>query len=145
MNKQQLFQQLISRNFLCAPASVVNLNLCNPDELIEFWGYNNDTLQDYEMWLNLSLKGKFIFNNKTSISYRIHESNLSDETKNFMISKLEYYATLQRVLFSDGFWRFLNESSDRYDFIDKVINNLKINLAYSNPLNCCYLIYAVTY
>lgn len=142
MNSQQLFQQLISRNFLCAPSSVINLNLCDPEELIEFWGYNNDTLQDYEMWLNLSLRGKFIFNNQTSISYRIHESNLSDEAKNILFSKLEYYATLQRVFFSKGFWQFLKNCDNRYDFIDKVIDNLKINLAYSNPcklllLNLC--------
>lgn len=133
MDGQKIFIQLISRNFLCAPSSVVNLHLCDFKEVKTFWGYNNDTLQDYEMWLNLCLRGKFIYNDATSICYRIHNNNLSNESKYILFSKLEYYSTLQRVFFSNGFWQFLNRCEDKYYFIDKIIENLKVNLSYSNP------------
>lgn len=131
--QEEVFVQLIARNFLCAPASVVNLQKIDKEEVCSYWGYNNDKLQDYELWLNLSMRGRFIYNDKIFVNYRIHGNNLSDETKRVLQGKMEYYSTLHRVLFSENFWGFLKSRKDPEEILNKILDNIYLNLSFSNP------------
>ena len=133
LDGHSLFLRLIIENFLCAPSSVMKITGIE-DEVTEFWGYNNDRLQDYELWLNMCFKGAFIYNRTATCCYRWHGQNFSDKTKRVIQGKLEYYSTLQRVLFSSRFVPFLEKADDVKSFIDSLIDNLQLNIPYSNPL-----------
>ena len=52
LESDEFFLYLVHANFLCAPASMVDLSKVDPDKVARFWGYNNERLQDCELWLN---------------------------------------------------------------------------------------------
>ena len=129
----EIFMQLVYKNFLCAPASVVSLERVDREAVCTYWGYNNDKLQDYELWLNLCMQGKMVYNKNISINYRIHENNMSDETKRVLQGKMEYYSTLHRVLFSSDFWTFLRSQRHPEVLFEGILDNIFHNVPFSNP------------
>lgn len=134
LDRDGLFLRILENNFLCAPASVVDISRLDAQEAITFWGYNNERLQDCELWLNLSLRGCFTYNNGVRVKYRVHGNNLSDETKRVMQGRLEYYTMAERIVLSEQFFSFLGSSIDSTALIDGVIETLAGNVPYSNPL-----------
>ncbi|WP_412850311.1 glycosyltransferase [Chryseobacterium sp. PMSZPI] len=73
------YETLIKDNFIpamsCVIKSFVVRDLGGWDE--------NLTFEDYDMWLRISKKYDFIYDNSNSCSYRIHETN-SHKKKNFL-------------------------------------------------------------
>ena len=134
LESDEFFLYLVHANFLCAPASMVDLSKVDPDKVARFWGYNNERLQDCELWLNLCLHGTFLYNQSVTIHYRIHGNNLSDEGKRVMQGKLEYYTMLQRVFTSNAFFDFIEVQRDPIGFIDRLLDTISENFGYSNPL-----------
>lgn len=133
LDRHELFLSLIKGNFLCAPGSVVKISGME-EKITEFWGYNNDRLQDYELWLNMCMQGAFLYNRNAVCHYRCHGENFSDETKRVIQGKMEFYSTIRRVLFSPEFIHFLESARDRERFIDTLIDHIMYNLPYSNLL-----------
>lgn len=134
LDRERLFLRILENNFLCAPASVVDISKLNAEEANTYWGYNNERLQDCELWLNLSMRGGFAYNHETKIYYRVHGQNLSDVTKRVLQGRLEYYTMVERILFSEQFFNFLSNSTNPSTFIDGLIETLARNVPYSNPL-----------
>ncbi len=131
-DREGIFLSILKKNFLCAPASVVNLELLRKECFAEFWGYNNDRLQDCELWLNLSLLGRFTYNKKVVMKYRLHNTNMSDESKRIMQGRLEYYTMIHRILFSPLFDSFFDTVVvNKIQFIEKVFDTLACNIPYS--------------
>lgn len=131
---KQLFLHILKSNFLCAPASVVDLSKVDSEEMETFWGYNNDRIQDCELWLNLCLVGNFFYNKDVKIHYRVHDNNLSDINKRVLQGKLEYYTMVHRVLWSSRFLKFIEDNDDPEGMIDGVLDTVILNVAYSNPI-----------
>ncbi len=73
--KGDLFEPLFfSGNFLCAPAAVFNR------ERLKKYGYfktNLLQLQDFYLWLQMSLKHDLALDNRKVVDYRVHQSNMS--------------------------------------------------------------------
>ncbi|WP_234404859.1 glycosyltransferase [Paenibacillus bouchesdurhonensis] len=134
LNSRDFFSELIGGNFLCAPSSVFKIDEEIEDIVTQFWGYNNDRLQDFELWLNLACYYKFGFNKKANCNYRIHQNNFSKEEKRITQGKYEFYATLKRVLFSEGFVQFLKNQKDKKAFLESIIIRIQVNIAYSKLL-----------
>ena len=132
--REQLFLRILKNNFLCAPASVVDLSKVDPEEATTFWGYNNDRIQDCELWLNLCLEGEFLYNKNVKMHYRVHDNNLSDVNKRVLQGKLEYYTMVHRVLWSSRFLEFVEADDDPEGLIDAVLDTLILNVGYSNPI-----------
>jgi|GEM_PF-1497300 len=129
-NQHDFFIELLKGNFLCAPSSVFK-NFKGSENL---WGYANDLLQDYELWLNLALRGKFVYNKDATVKYRIHSANLSAPDSRINQSKFEFYSCLQRILFTDCFNDFYKQASDKVNFARKTISALYILFNYCPPL-----------
>ena len=105
---ETLLAKLTAGNFLCAPASMFRREFFD----ISYWGASNERLQDYELWLNLLLHGRFVFTKQITCSYRLHNNNLVSALQ----SEYELLMTLMRVLMSSRFEHFyagLNNDSDR--------------------------------
>lgn len=134
LNRSEFFAELIGGNFLCAPSSVFKIDKEIASVVLQFWGYNNDRLQDFELWLNLACYYKFGFNKKAICNYRIHQNNFSKEEKRIVQGKYEFYATLKRVLFSDGFIRFLKNEEKKEELLKAIIIKIQLNIAYSKLL-----------
>ncbi|MDF2881839.1 MAG: glycosyltransferase [Clostridiaceae bacterium] len=134
LNKRNLFFRLLKGNMLCAPSSVINLNEVSKDEVIKFWGFNNDKLQDYELWLFLSLKGEFIYNKQACCNYRIHNQNFSSVETRIIQARHEFYATLRRVIFSNTFMKNIEESNDKEIYIKEFLSNLLYNMEFCRLL-----------
>ncbi|MBY0220373.1 glycosyltransferase [Paenibacillus illinoisensis] len=134
LNRSEFFAELIGGNFLCAPSSVFKIGAETESVISQFWGYNNDRLQDFELWLNLACYYEFGYNKKAICKYRIHQNNFSKEEKRIVQGKYEFYATLKRVLFSEGFILFLNDEENREDFLKEIIIKIQLNIAYSKLL-----------
>ncbi len=123
-NKDTLFLRLLEGNFLCAPSAVVKIARIKPDKLAGYVGYSNDRLQDYALWLNLSLVGTFGYNTNTCVRYRLHSNNLSDETKRVQQEKMEFYSTLRQVFSSDGFKNWIAREKEPNIISDHIIDTL---------------------
>ncbi|WP_164515047.1 glycosyltransferase family 2 protein [Paenibacillus lentus] len=134
LNSRDFFAELIGGNFLCAPSSVFKIDEEIKPIVSQFWGYNNDRLQDFELWLNLACYYKFGFNKKATCNYRVHQNNFSKEEKRITQGKYEFYATLKRVLFSEGFVQFLKNQKEKEAFLESIIVKIQINIAYSKLL-----------
>jgi teichuronic acid biosynthesis glycosyltransferase TuaG len=69
-----VFKYLLKENFVSTLTVIANKKI-----LLNLGGFNEskDYLEDYDMWLRMSLKGKFIYTPKTLARYRIHKSNIS--------------------------------------------------------------------
>ncbi|OPJ59533.1 glycosyltransferase [Clostridium chromiireducens] len=141
LNRRNLFFRLFKGNMLCAPSSVINLNEVNKDEVIKFWGYNNDKLQDYELWLFLSLKGDFIYNKQACCNYRIHNQNFSSAQTRIIQARHEFYATLRRVVFSNTFMKTIEESNDKEMYITEFLGSLIYNMEFCRLLRILVIDY----
>lgn len=134
LSRKQLFLRILRSNFLCAPASVIDISRLDAEEVTTYWGYNNERLQDCELWLNVCLHGDFYFNKAVKMRYRVHGNNLSDENKRVLQGRMEYYTMLCRILHSSGFYAFLDVVDDPDTMIDDLLDALAQNINYSNPL-----------
>ena len=134
LDREELFLRLLQSNFLCAPASVVDISRIDAEEATSYWGYNNERLQDCELWLNLALHGKLLYNASANMHYRVHGNNLSDSSRHVLQGRLEYYTMLQRVLFSPAFDRFYQGSDNPEWVIDELLDTMARNVSYSNPV-----------
>ena len=134
LDAKDLYLKMMSGCFLSAPASVIDLGKLNRDDLVEFWGYNNDRLQDYEVWMHLILIGKIIYSPKAICNYRLHNDNFSNYQKRVTQGRLEFYSTLRRSLFSKEFLQFLRNlknEQEQEEFLQKVLVNLQRLSAYT--------------
>lgn len=126
-SRSKLFGELVSGNFLCAPASVFRFY----KETDSFFGGFNDSLQDYEMWLFQICKGQFYFNQGTTTYYRIHNSNYSLTSLDLTANEFDYLTSWLRVVHSDVFVTYYYSIGD----LEKIalINGLAAMAAF-NPL-----------
>ncbi len=124
-SRHELFIELMKGNFLCACSGVFR----NREGLNGYFGYANDTLQDYELWCNLLLEGEFFYNDRTFANYRIHENNYSLKNKKIAQINFEQFSCISRILHSEGFYRFFEKSADKVLFLRNLIAAL---LTYSN-------------
>jgi glycosyltransferase involved in cell wall biosynthesis len=137
LDNKDFYIQMLSGCFLCAPSSVINLEKVDRNEFSAFWGYNNDRLQDYELWMRLILMGKILYTPKAICNYRQHTNNFSDNQKRITQGRLEFYSTLRRSLFSNEFLIFLknlpNEEEQEH-FLVRIVNALVNLVGYSSLL-----------
>ncbi len=105
LESERLFSELLKGNFLCAPSSLIRKSKFN----VDYWGYRNERLQDYLVWLFLSLKGEFVFSSDKTTKYRLHSNNLSSGDKMLAQSKYEFYSCYSFVFQSDEFVSFIGK------------------------------------
>lgn len=124
---------LLHQNHLCASSSIIkNKSISN---IQNYTGYNNDRLQDHELWINLLTFGSFIFNENTQILYRKHNNNLSDPTYRINQNKLEYNNMVTRLLFSKHFLSFAKTQNDCTLFLERIVRELVYKAEeYGNPI-----------
>jgi glycosyltransferase involved in cell wall biosynthesis len=87
-NKQaysgNVFEYLLKENFVSTLTVIANKKI-----MLDLGGFNEsvDYLEDYDMWLRMSLHGKFIYTPKILARYRVHKSNIStgSEKKDLMM------------------------------------------------------------
>ncbi|NHV27416.1 glycosyltransferase [Burkholderia sp. D-99] len=131
---ETLLAKLTAGNFLCAPASMFRRDFFD----ISYWGASNERLQDYELWLNLLLHGRFVFTKQITCSYRLHNNNLSSGSQMRLQSEYELLMTLMRVLMSGRFEHFyagLNNDSDRrIEFVRALDHSLTTVTAYCSGI-----------
>lgn len=134
LEKNDFFVELLGGNFLCAPSSVFKIDDEMRLNLTQFWGYNNDRLQDYELWLNLSCYYNFSFNKNSICHYRIHQNNFSKSERRITQGRFEFYTAIRRVLFSEGFKNMLRSVSSGEEFLLKILTKIQFNIPYSKML-----------
>lgn len=105
-----LFTELMSRNFLCASASLIRAEAF----AAEFWGANNEMLQDYEAWMHLSLRGDFVLAKGEAVQYRLHDSNLSGGAISPTQHRFERVSALRRALFSAACAQLVKEKGQGF-------------------------------
>jgi|GEM_PF-1300156 len=137
-SRHELFANLIKGNFLCAPSSVIDQEKLDGTVLYQLLGYNNDRLQDYELWLNLLLLGEFSYCADTTCYYRVHGNNYSIGKKRLMQGKYEFVVTLRRVFYKQKFLDFIIDYKRPKDieehFLLHIFNHLEHNITYSKLL-----------
>lgn len=121
-NRYTLLTELVKRNLFCGSSALIRNNLFNSS----FWGVSNEMLQDYEAWLNLLIEGEFLYVPETSVSYRLHQNNLSGGVVSQTQHHYERISLLYRVFLSQRFKRFYCEIEDsaRYEFLCKLDKSL---------------------
>jgi glycosyltransferase involved in cell wall biosynthesis len=88
LKSQNYYDMLLDKNFL--PAMSV---LMKRDPLVQEGGFDeNLTCEDHDMWLRLSRKYDFLFDETVSCSYRLHPNN-SHKQKNVM-NEATYFKTM---------------------------------------------------
>jgi len=131
LDRHELLLQLMLGNFLCAPSAVLDMTKLEREKIAQYWGYNNDRLQDHELWMNLTCLGCFTYVREACCYYRIHEDNLSDGKKLRLQATLEFYGQMRRLLYSPQFMMFAKESRDMGSFLENVVQRLCENFGYS--------------
>lgn len=133
LDEETLFLSLLARNFLCSPASVLAMGrIADRARIHRMLGLWNERLQDYELWLNLSLRGSFVYTPEAKCDYRWHTENLSRRGKQQAQGRVEVVAMLRRVLWSDAFFAFRNRVQDPAGFCTSVAQALHRQSA-NNP------------
>ena len=131
--REELLPELIHGNFLCAASCTVDLCKLAGEPLRGLFGMSNDRLQDWECWLNLCLRGTFVYNSEARIFYRSHSNNFSDPRHRWLQVKLEHYSALQRTLCTDAFWKFLVDCPMPIKLLSSVLTAVYDQIAFSNP------------
>lgn len=124
-------EELMDGSFFSAPTV-----LLKTDVVKKIGGYNKDiSYEDWDLWLRLSRKYKFLFINEVVVKYRLLESSMSNiESKEYLLSRLkiikrEYKDTpklvlkgrssLRKLLWKSSFFekfKFLKEYSFLIDY-----------------------------
>lgn len=125
LTQEELFLQLLQGNFLFAASGVVDLNRVGQETFGTFFGFDSDRLQDFEMWLNLSLRGQLCYNPSTNAAYRVRPGSMGDGSRHVLQERYEFYSAIRRALFSAPFDRFLERSRDPSSFLDHVFSVLE--------------------
>ena len=135
LSRYQLFARLLSGNMLCAPASLFRVANYRKD----FWGINNERLQDHRLWLNLLLEGEFVFAQDSHVFYRVHENNLSSAHVMQRQGQLEFFEVHQNVLLSDRLASILIDLRDDHltfeDFVRRIYDNVLAVENYFPPVS----------
>lgn len=82
-----IYEKLLKSNFITNSSVIIDrriirdVGLLNESE--EMFG-----IEDYEYWLRISKKYKFVFLNKKLTGYRIHANQINSHTKKYQISNL---------------------------------------------------------
>ncbi len=87
-NTQDIFEQLfISGNFICAPAAILDRKA-----FLKVGGFKNNLqqLQDYFLWLQVSLNDEMNFHQETIVKYRIHQNNLSKNRSKYVENRIDF-------------------------------------------------------
>jgi glycosyltransferase involved in cell wall biosynthesis len=134
INSDRLFLELIKGNFLCAPASVFRVEKPKKFEYAHLWGYNNDRLQDYELWLNLIIRGKFGYNQTTTCHYRLHSKSYSSIDKGIFQEGFEFYSAIRDVLFSERFLKYISSMESVDVFLDPLLRNLEYDIPHAKVM-----------
>lgn len=141
LTRPQLFAKMLSGNFICAPASMFRRNVYRK----EFWGLHNERLQDYQLWLNLLLEGEFIRVKKTTVLYRLHDSNLSSGKNLRLQSQLELFEVQQKILSSNRMFEILDDLYANYkifeEFVILIYENIDKVSGYFPPLKLNSLVF----
>ena len=133
-DRQEILLRLIEGNFLCAPSAVVRLSaMQDPDDFPALFGIRNDCLQDYELWINLCLRGHFFYNRSTAVRYRIRNTSASQPLRRWSQRKLEYYQTLDRTLCTYHFWDHILHSKQPAESFADIADAVWIKAEYTNP------------
>lgn len=133
-SSEDLFCSLLQGNYLCASSSVISLEGIN-EKLYTYWGVDNNLLQDYEMWLNLSLLGLFIYNNAVTIHYRIHDNNLSNTQTYISNNAYDYVMLFERLFISGNLASFFYASNDKSHLARKIISALNLSAGDTNSIS----------
>lgn len=118
----ELLFVLLNGNHFCASSALIKNKAINTSRCL--MSFNNDRLQDHELWLNLVIKGNFIYNQNTSILYRKHNTNLSNPNKRIRQNKLEYHNMIMRFLFNEDFLSFAKRQKDISSFYERIVREL---------------------
>ena len=115
-NKQaysgNVFEYLLKENFVSTLTVIANKKI-----MLDLGGFNESKnyLEDYDMWLRMSLLGKFIYTPKVLAEYRIHQSNISSGSEK---------ADLQMM------YRLMNKLSREVECHDKIlVNDRRVEIA----------------
>ena len=130
LSKNDLLCELLRGNFLCASASAFRKSATRTFD----FGVNNELLQDYELWLKLSLRGTFGFAPQALAAYRRHDANLSGrQSENLCWSMRrrrqvshEVNALMTRFLLSPAMDAFLSaiDGARRPGFIKECVDSI---------------------
>lgn len=114
-DRYTLLTELVKRNLFCGSSALIRNSFFSSS----FWGVSNEMLQDYEAWLNLLVEGEFLYVPTTSVSYRLHQNNLSGGIVSHTQHHYERISLLYRVFLSQRFKDFYCaiENNARYKFL----------------------------
>lgn len=131
----KMFLLLVEKNVLCASSALINNRSINSNIL--YCGYNNDRWQDLELWLNLVMHGKFVYNKSTCILYRKHDMNLSVSNNRVHQYKLEYANMLSRVFSRYEFKDFITSEDTLTYSVENIVKIIyKLIDVFDTPLYC---------
>ncbi|MBD9653005.1 glycosyltransferase [Ensifer sp. ENS09] len=138
-NRFELFADLLGGNFLCAPASLIRASALKVSD----WGFHNERLQDYEVWLNLLSRGDFCSHSKRTVRYRIHGENLSNGSTMLVQSQLELFGVHQRIFSSASFLHMLedcrNTKGSLFSLLERMSHSILSVANYFEPLKLNFL------
>lgn len=90
INNQQaysgdVFGRLLKENFVSTLTVIANKKV-----IMDLGGFDESKnyLEDYDMWLRMSLKGKFIYTPKVLAEYRMHQNNISSGSEKADLQKM---------------------------------------------------------
>ena len=125
LTQEEQFLYLLQGNFLFAASGVVDLTRVGQDIFGTFFGFDSDRLQDFEMWLNLSLRGQLCYNPSTYATYRVQSGGMGDGSRHILQERYEFYGAIRRALFSPQFIHLLEQSKNSDCFLDRVFSVLE--------------------
>ncbi|PJG45161.1 hypothetical protein CAF53_25500 (plasmid) [Sphingobium sp. LB126] len=117
LTQYKLFARLLSGNVLCAPGSLFRAR----NYRSEFWGLQNERLQDHRLWMHLLLEGEFILSDTVSVSYRVHQNNLSSAHVMQLQGQLEFFELHQKIMFSDKLFQIFDDLYIDYIMFEEFI------------------------
>ncbi|GDX62472.1 hypothetical protein LBMAG34_0060 [Candidatus Saccharibacteria bacterium] len=90
INNQQaysgnVFEYLLKENFVSTLTVIANKKV-----IMDLGGFDESKnyLEDYDMWLRMSLKGRFIYTPKVLAEYRMHQNNISSGSEKADLQKM---------------------------------------------------------
>ena len=113
LSAEDLNLRLTSGNFVCMPASLVRA-----EGMDILWGFGNNSLHDAELWIKLSTLGKFYFNKKVGLKYRVLEKSESHRNAGG-IKHLDFCLMIYRCI--PYYKQMLSQSVDPENYLFKLM------------------------
>ena len=129
-SKKENFESMFEGNFIINP-TVLMRKRCFED--VGGFDVKLRTTQDYDLWLRLTRKYKFLYMNIPLVKYRLHSQNLHKNLKQKLKDHLFIFSKEENVAHLNLFQRRIKIAREYYDFAPDFVKQKK----YAYAGLCC--------